>query len=341
VVPDNPKAVITKACPYEPDIHMDFQLMADHFNIAVIPARVRKPKDKAKVEAAVKMATRWIIAVLKDQTFFSLQELNQAIASLLEKLNARPFKKVSGSRRSQYELLDKPALRPLPLTPYEYTQVGKAKVFLDYHIDLNGYRYSVPYQYVGKKIEYRLNFRTLEVFYKGNRVASRTRLIEKHTPATLREHMPANHSFMLDWTPERFTSWAGRIGPSTEQLVQVVLGSREFPQQAFRSCLGILSLAKEFGNDRLERASNIALSVRATSYKSIKLILQNQQDKRRIVDTPVQLKIIHSHIRGAEAFSADNNDKENHNAHSSNDGESSQSEALRHGEGHGNTNASA
>jgi transposase len=341
VVPDNPKAVVTKACPYEPDIHLDFQLMADHFNIAVIPARVRKPKDKAKVEAAVKMATRWIIAVLKDQTFFSLPELNQAIAGLLEKLNARPFKKMPGSRRSQYELIDKPALRPLPLTPYEYTQVGKAKVFLDYHIDLDGYRYSVPYQYVNKKIEYRLNHRTLEIFYKGNRIASHTRLIEKHPPATRREHMPAHHSFMLDWTPERFTSWARKIGPCTEQLIQVVLASREFPQQAFRSCLGILSLSKEFANDRLERASSIALSVRATSYKSVKLILQNQQDKRRIIDAPVQLKIIHSHIRGAEAFGSATNDKENNNAHSSNDREPAQSEAIRHGESHGNTNASA
>lgn len=339
VVPDNPKAVITKACPYEPDVHMDFQHMADHFNLAVIPARVRKPKDKAKVEAAVKMATRWIIAVLKDQTFFSLPELNLAIAELLEKLNSRPFKKMPGSRRSQYELVDRPALRPLPLTPYEYTQVCKAKVFLDYHIDLNGYRYSVPYQYVGKKIEYRLNYRTLEVFYKGQRIASHPRLIDKRKPATQREHMPANHAFLLDWTPERFTAWAQKIGPSTERLISTVLASREFPQQSFRTCLGILSLAKEFGADRLEKASSVALSVRATSFKAVRLILQNQQDRRRFVDAPIQLKIIHSHIRGAQAFSAPN-EKENENAHSSHNGESSESETLRHGESHGSTNAS-
>ena len=316
VVPDNPKPVVTKACPYEPDIHMDFLHMAQHFGVGVVPARVRKPKDKAKVEAAVKMATRWIIAVLKDRTFHSLAELNVEIARLLDVLNTRPFKKMPGCRRSAFETIDKPALRPLPPNRYEYTEIGYAKSYLDYHIRIDDCQYSVPFQYAKKKLEYRLTSKTLEIFYKGNRIASHVRRLPHTKPATIREHMPPSHQAYLDWSPERFVAWASKIGPETRALIEAVLASQEFPQQAFKSCMGILHLTKDYGDLRLERAAACALRVRGFSYKTVKLILENQQENRPAVHSPGQLKIFNPNVRGPIEYASIN--KENTDANSSN-----------------------
>jgi len=316
VVPDNPKPVVTKACPYEPDIHMDFLHMAQHFGVGVVPARVRKPKDKAKVEAAVKMATRWIIAVLKDRTFHSLAELNLEIAKLLEILNTRPFKKMPGSRRSAFEAIDRPALKALPQNRYEYTQNGFAKSHLDYHITIDDCQYSVPFQYAKKKLEYRLSTKTLEIFYRGNRIASHVRRLPHAKPATVKEHMPPNHQAYLDWTPERFIAWATKIGPDTKSLIEAVLGSREFPQQAFKSCLGILHLTKDYSDARLERAASCALRVRGFSYKTVKLILENQQENRPVDRAPGQLKIFNPNVRGPLEYALIN--KESTDANSPN-----------------------
>ncbi len=302
VVPDNPKPVVTKACPYEPDIHMDFLHMAQHFGVGVVPARVRRPQDKAKVEAAVKMATRWIIAVIKDRDFHSLAELNIEIARLLEILNAKPFKAVPGSRRSLFENLDRPALQPLPINRYDYTQIGFAKPALDYHICVDGCFYSVPFQYVKKRLEYRLNSKTLEVFFNGKRIASHVRRIDKNKPATLKEHMPPSHQKYLDWTPERITSWAASIGPETNELINRIFASREFPQQAFKSCLGILSLTKDFGKERLEKAASRAVRVGGYSLKTVRLILENNQEDLTLNQTPIQLRIENPNVRGPGAY---------------------------------------
>lgn len=302
IVPDNPKPVIGKACPYEPDVHPDFLHMASHFDAVVIPARVRKPRDKAKVEAAVRVATMWIIAVLRDREFFSLAELNAAIAELLEVLNNRPFKKLPGSRRSAFESIDLPALKALPSSTYEYTKIGWARVNLDYHISVEGYLYSVPYQYARRKIEWRLSYKTLEVFYKGRRIASHTRLWMTNRPSTVADHMPSSHRAYAEWTPARIINWASKVGPSTVQLVETIMRSRKHPEQGFRTCMGIMKLAKTEGAERLERAAERALAANALSFKSVRLIIENKVDQMPLPEKPRQLSIVHENIRGANSF---------------------------------------
>ena len=302
IVPDNPKPVVGKACPYEPDIHPDFLHMANHFGAVVIPTRVRKPRDKAKAEAAVRVATMWIIAVLRDRQFFSLGELNTAVAQLLQHLNNRPFKKLSGSRRTAFETVDRPALKPLPAGAYEYTKIGWSRVNLDYHISVDGYLYSVPYQYARRKIEWRLTQATLEVFFKGRRIASHARLWIKNRPSTVGDHMPSSHRSYAEWTPTRIIEWARKTGPATAQLVEAIMGSRQHPEQGFRACLGIMRLGKMSGADRLERAAERALAVNAFSFKAVKLILENRVDQMSLPERPRQLSIVHENIRGAEAF---------------------------------------
>ncbi|MGH2507123.1 MAG: IS21 family transposase [Ktedonobacteraceae bacterium] len=304
IIPDNPKPVVNKPCPYEPDIHPDFQHMASHFGAAVIPARVRKPRDKAVAEVAVRVATMWIIAVLRERKFFSLPELNASIRELLERLNNRPFKKMPGSRLTKFETMDKPALKPLPMTPYEYTRIGYARVNLDYHVDIEGCHYSVPYQYARKKLEYRQTYKTIEVFFKGRRIASHARLWIKNSHSTAKEHMPSTHRRYAEWTPQRVIDWARTTGPATAQLVEAIMNRRQYPEQGFRSCLGILRLAKSVGPDRLELAAQRALAVNALSYKSIKLIVENKLDQIPLPEKPRQLSLIHENVRGASSFVA-------------------------------------
>jgi len=303
IVPDNPRTVVDKPCKYEPDIHREFQHMADHFGVAVIPARVRKPRDKAKVEAGVKFATTWIIAALEDQKFFSLAEINMAVKKLLERLNKRPFKKQPDlSRKTLYEKLDKPALKALPQAPYEYTRFGKARLNIDYHISVDGFLYSAPYQYARKELEYRETNKTVEIFFKGTRIASHPRLWIKNKPHTLPEHMPSTHRAYADWTPVRIINWAATIGNATAMLTEKIMTSRQHPEQGFKACLGIIRLGKTYGNDRLEKAAQQALSVNALSYKSVELILKNRMDQRQPKETSRQLNIFHSNVRGASAF---------------------------------------
>jgi transposase len=307
IVPDNPKPVVGKACPYEPDMHPDFLHMATHFGAVVIPTRVRKPRDKAKAEAAVRVATMWIIAVLREREFFSLAELNTAVAQLLEQLNNRPFKKLPGNRRSAFETIDRPALKPLPEGLYEYTKIGWARVNLDYHISVGGYLYSVPYQYARKKVEWRLANKTLEVFYKGRRIASHVRLWIKSKPSTLADHMPSSHRVYAEWTPARIIDWARKTGPSTAQLVESIMTSRQHPEQGFRACMGIMRLGKTEGADRLERAAERALAANALSFKSVRLIIENKLDQIPLPQKPRQLSIVHENIRGAMSFNTPTN----------------------------------
>ena len=273
LIQDNLKSGVTKPCRYEPDINPTYQDMAAHYGTAVMPARVRKPRDKAKVEAGVQLVERWIIAALRKRTFFSLDELNEAIGELLERINNRPFRKLPGSRRSQFELLDKPALRPLPPVAYQYAEWKKAMVNIDYHIEVDRHYYSVPYQLVGKKLEVRITANVIEVFQKGGRVASHCRSYVRRAYTTLPEHMPRSHREYLKWTPERILNGATKTGPNTAQVAEAIMERKPHPQQGFRSILGILRLSKTYGNERVEAACARALRIDSISYKSIDSLL--------------------------------------------------------------------
>jgi len=322
IVPDNPKPAVTQPSPYEPDMHPDFQYMASFFGAAVIPARVRKPRDKAKAELSVKLATMWIIAALRDSTFFGLAELNEAIRALLEKLNNRPFKKLPGSRRSMFESIEKSALKPLPSAQYEYTEIGYATAGADYHINVDGYLYSVPYQLAKQKLEYRQTLKTVEVFFRGRRIASHLRLWIKNKPSTLKEHMPSHHrqyqEKFLDWTPTRVISWAAKIGPATAQAVEAIMETKRHPEQNFRACIGVIRLARTWSNDRLEGACRRAVELNACSYKNIKLILENGGDRRASARQQLTLAIEHDNVRGPEYYSIQTNNEVNENATASN-----------------------
>ena len=303
VVPDNLKSAVSKASFYDPDINPTYLDMADHYGTAVIPARVRKPKDKAKVEVAVQVVERWILARLRNRQFFSLRQLNQAIAKLLEDLNNKPFQKLPGSRKSAFESMDRPALNPLPSQAYQFAEWKKATVNVDYHIEVDRHYYSVPHTLIKKKIDVRITNNTIECFYKSKRVASHIRSYHKGRHSTVKEHMPRSHQKWAEWTPQRFIRWAAKIGPHTQSLIENVLNSRAHPQQGFRSCLGILRLAKSYGNDRLEAACRRAVDIGGTSYRSVQSILKHNLDQKPLPDQSAKSPPIeHINIRGARYY---------------------------------------
>ena len=303
VVPDNLRTGVSKAHRYEPDTNPTYQDLASHYGIAVLPARARRPRDKAKVEAGVLLVERWILAVLRRRTFFSLAELNAAIAGLLEKLNARPFKKLPGSRRAHFEALDKPALKPLPAAPYEYAEWKKARVHIDYHVAVEGHYYSVPHALIKRQLDVRITQNTVECFYRGQRVASHRRSWQKGRHTTVPAHMPEAHRQVGEWTPQRLASWAAKTGPATEKLITTVLASRRHPQQAYRSCLGILRLGKAYGDHRLEAACRRALILGSHSYKSIESILKHRLDDKPLAEQQeLPLPEDHDNIRGPSYY---------------------------------------
>jgi transposase len=303
IIPDNIKSAVTKACRYEPDLNPTFHDMATHYGFAVIPARVRTPRDKAKAEVAVQIVERWILARLRNLTFFSLDELNKTIGKLLHALNEQPFQKLPGSRRSLFESLDRPALRPLPAQPYQYAEWKKAKVHPDYHVEVDGHYYSVPYQLVKRHVDIRTTSSTVEIFHRGNRVASHLRCFTRGRHTTISEHMPQAHRHYAQWSPERLVRWAAKTGPSTAQVIETILSSRPHPQQGFRSCLGIMRLAKQYTDQRLEAACARAMAIRALSFKSIQAILSSGQDSLPLPPPiPEPPRIHHANIRGAHYY---------------------------------------
>lgn len=303
VVPDNLRAGVTKAHRYEPDTNPTYQDMASHYGVAVLPTRVRRPRDKAKVETGVLVVERWILAALRHRTFFSLAELNTAIRALLEKLNARPFKKLPGCRQAHFEALDKPALQPLPAEPYVYAEWKKARVHIDYHVAVDGHYYSVPHALIKKQLDVRITHNTLECFHRGNRVASHRRSHQKGRHTTISAHMPESHRQAGDWSPERLSHWAAKTGPATEKLILTVLTSRRHPQQAYRSCLGILRLGKAYGDGRLEAACRRALILGSHSYKSIESILKHRLDDKPLAEQQeLALPEDHDNIRGPSYY---------------------------------------
>ncbi len=299
LVPDNLKAGVTKAHRYEPVLNASYAELAAHYGCAIIPARPYKPRDKAKVESGVLVAERWIAAALRNRTFFSLAEANAAIAERVAWLNDRPFKKLEGSRASLFAELDKPALRPLPPTPYEYATWKGAKVSIDYHVEWERHYYSVPYQFVGERADVRASARTIEVFVRGRRVAShlRSAAVGRHT--TVPAHMPESHRRHLEWSPSRIVAWGEQAGPATGALVAAILASRPHPEQGFRSCLGIIRLGRRHGEARLEAACARALAVGALSYRSVDSILRTGLDGVPLPGPPpVRATRSHPNVRG-------------------------------------------
>jgi len=307
LVPDNLKAGVTHPCRYEPDINPTYADLAEYYGTVVIPARVRKARDKAKVESAVLIGERWILAALRHHRFFSLAEVNQAISEKLKELNNRKFQKLDTTRKELFDTLDRPALKPLPETPYQYTDWKKAKVNIDYHIEVDGHFYSVPYQLVKESVEVRFTSTTVEVLFKNRRVASHPRSYRRGGFTTLKEHMPKAHQKYLEWTPSRIIRWAAQTGPHTEKLITHILESKPHPQQGFRSCLGIIHLGKLYPKERLEAACAYALSIHGFFYKSVQSILKNGLDQKHTLlpkreESTLPLPLQHPNLRGKEYY---------------------------------------
>jgi transposase len=280
VVPDNPKTAVIHACRYEPVLHQTYQEMAAHYGTVILPARPRKPRDKAKVETGVQIAERQLLAPLRDQRFFSVAELNQALRPLLEKLNAQPFQKLEGSRNSWFEAQEKSQLLPLPAQPFELAVWTKAKVNIDYHAAVDNHFYSVPYQMVHQELDVRSTAHTVELFHQGKRVAAHVRSYAPGKFTTLEEHRPKSHQRYLDWSPGRMVEWAAKTGPQCAKVVEHILQNKPHPEMGFRSCLGIIRLGKGVGAERLEAACARALRFGTCSYRSIKSILENGLDRQ-------------------------------------------------------------
>lgn len=302
LVPDNLKSGVTKPCRYEPELNPTYQEMCQHYGTVAMPARAGKPKDKAKVETGVLIVTRWITAALRHRTFFSLIELNTAIRELLEKLNARKFRKLDCNRKELFESIDKPVLKPLPLTRYEYAEWKKARVNIDYHIEVEGHFYSAPYQLVRQQVDVRITAGTIGIIFKVKRIASHARSYQKGKFTTITEHMPKSHQGYMEWTPSRLISWAEKAGPGTAKLIETIMTIRPHPQQGFRSCLGIMGLGKKYSNERLEAAAQRAMTIKTYSYRSIRSILECGLDKVATETKEVMPAIEHDNIRGQQYF---------------------------------------
>ena len=306
VVPDNPKALITVADRYEPEVTLAAQRCAEHFGTVILPARPKHPQDKAKVEVGVQIVERWILARLRHRTFFSLAALNHAITDLLADLNHRPFKKLPGTRRSWFESIDRPALKPLPMSAYEPAAFKRAKVHIDYHIDIDGHYYSVPHSLVGKTVEARITDYMIEVLHAGQRVTSHPRSAAQGRHTTIAAHMPASHRAHLEWTPERFRRWAGDIGPATRELVDHLLKHKPHPEMGYRSCLGLLALARQYGKPRLEAGCMRANAIGSRTRKSVLSILRGGLD-RQPLPAPAQTDWVspaHDNLRDPQDFAA-------------------------------------
>jgi transposase len=307
LVPDNLKSAIKLACRYEPESTSTYEDLARHYGAAILPARPYRPRDKAAVEASVLLVQRWILARLRNRQFFSLEELNTAIRELLIALNNRPFKKLEGCRQSVFETIERPAMRALPSTRYEFAEWKKAIVGIDYHVEAAGHYYSVPHSLVKRKIELRMSATTIECFFNGKRIASHLRSPKRGAHTTVAEHMPESHRKHMQWTPGRLLNWALAIGSATRDVVKWQLENRPHPEQGYRACLGLLNLAKRFGDTRLEAACRRALAIGSPTRKSIKSILEANLDQHpdlfpapatKPSTTPPQ----HSNVRGAEYF---------------------------------------
>lgn len=279
LVPDNLKSAVNKACRYEPLLNDSYLHMSRHYGTTIIPARPKKPKDKSKAEIGVLLAQRWVLARLRHQTFFTLASLNQSIRFLLDDFNQRPFKKLPGSRLSQFELLDKPALKPLPKTPYQYTEFKLVRVNIDYHVEFERCYYSVPHHLVKHQIEIQATGEIVAAFFQGKPVAKHPRSRRPGSFSTDANHMPPAHREQRTWTPERLKQWAKQIGANVFTLVEAMIERRQHPEQAYRSCLGLLNLSRQYDRQRLDQACARALAIGSPNYRSVKSILKRGMDQ--------------------------------------------------------------
>jgi transposase len=297
-VPDNPRVGVTRADRYEPELQRSYEELAAHYQAVVIPARPYRPKDKSRAELTVLLVCRWILARLRHQRFFSLEELNAAIRPLLIELNARSFQRLPGCRRSVFEALDRPAMRALPPAPYVYAEWKERIVAFDYHIDVDRHYYSVPHALVGHSVWARFTATTVEVFFRSERVAGHVRSYQRGAHTTLPEHMPKSHRAHAEWSPKRLIQWGESIGANTGAIVEHLLRSKPHPEQGYRACLGLLALAREYGEQRLEAASALARRLGSPTRKSVKSILESGRDRRAITnELPLELPA-HGNVRG-------------------------------------------
>ena len=301
VVPDNLKSAVHKASFYDPEINRSYGMMADHYGVGILPARPRKPRDKAKVEAGVRLAQTYILGRLRRQTFFSLAECNAAIATMVERINAHPMRRLGTTRRALFEAIERAALRPLPAEDYAFSEWRLARVNLDYHVEAAGFLYSVPHALIREQVDLRITARTIEVFHRGQRVAAHERRYAGRRHGTDPEHMPSAHRRYAEWSPERFRRWARGIGPETEGLVVAILHDRPHPEQGFRTCLGILRLYRGLDPGRAEAASARAVAIGALTYKSIASILSLGLD-RTAPSAEAAPVLLHPNLRGPRYF---------------------------------------
>jgi len=303
IIPDNWKTGVTNPCYYEPDLNPTYRDFADHYGTVIIPARKRKPRDKAKVEAGVLLVERWILAALRNRTFFTVAELNEAIRELLIRLNNRKFRKLDTTRAILFEELERAALKPLP--PDRFTPVDweKARVNIDYHIEILRHYYSVPYRLVHEQVEARISASTVEILFKGRRIATHARSFVVGGHSTRAEHRPKKHQD-LQWTSSRISERGRAIGASTEAVLQRIMKTRKHPELGYRSCLGVLRLATRYSNERLEAACRRALRMNACSYKSIKSILKTGLDRQPVEPALVSAAHteVHTNVRGSSYY---------------------------------------
>jgi transposase len=305
IVPDNLRSGVSRACRYDPDTNPAYQWFAEHYGTAIIPARAYKPRDKAKAEVGVQVAQRWILAILRRQTFTSIAEINIQIQILLEKLNNRIMKHLGTSRRQLFEEIEREALKPLAPIAFSFPAWKIVKVSVDYHIEFERHYYSVPHSFVGKSVDIKATVSTVEIFEGGKRIAIHQRYggrPGRHT--TLPEHMPASHRAHAEWTPERILQWAEESGSHVVELCRRIMEGRPHPEQGFRSCLGILRLGKNHGQDRLDKACEMAISMKSLRYRTIQDILRSGSDRKVRILKPTKPAQIqhHENIRGADYY---------------------------------------
>jgi len=304
LVPDNTKVAVIKACLYEPQVNRSYAEMAAHYDTTILPARPRRPRDKAKVEAAVLIIERWLLGRLRHRRFYSLAELNAAIVELLRQLNeARLIRRLGVTRRALLEELDRPHLKRLPAAPYCFAEWRVRRVGIDYHVEVDAHFYSVPHRFARSEVEVRLTPQTVEVFLKGERIAAHRRGSPNHGHTTLAEHMPSSHRRYADWTIERIRRAAASIGPATAALCELILERRPHPEQGFRACLGIVRLARPFGVARLEAAATRAIEIGTLTYGSVRSILDHKLDGQAPSRPPSEAApVLHANIRGPRYY---------------------------------------
>jgi transposase len=304
LVPDQLKSGVVVSCRYEPGVQRSYEELAQHYGTVVLPARPAHPRDKAKVEAAVLMAQRWVLAKIRNQTFFSLEELNARIAELVDELNDRQMRVYGASRRELFERLDRPALGPLPSERFAYGEWKRAKVNIDYHLEYDHHYYSVPHALLGETLDVRATRATVEIFRGRDRVTSHRRSRERGRHTTQPEHMPKSHQKHMEWTPTRIVKWAESIGPETAKLADAILLERPHPEQGYRSCLGILRLSKRYGPERLEAACARAVTAGGRSYRHVESILKHGLDRLTPAEESksMQLSLVHENVRGRDYY---------------------------------------